>query len=232
MRRLINKLLSPFGYRVLPVRQLDLVHHHNYVGGYEQYREIQIRHNQRKLERTWADEATLASIVKDLRAHGLGKTGICHGARNGFEVVWLREQLGGDIVGTDISETATRFPNMYTWDFHEHKPDREHHFDFVYTNSLDHAINPARALGTWTRQIVPRGRIYIEHTMAHSPHHASEMDPFGAHPIAMPYLFFVWGRGCYRLDAILELPSKQNNNMLACVFVLVRDDAPRDSTTE
>ena len=77
-------------------------------------------------------------------------------------------------------------------------------------------------------QIVPGGRIYIEHTMAHSPDHAGKMDPFGAHPMAMPYLFFVWGRDYYRLTDILEIEAKQNNGFQAWVFVLTLVDPAPD----
>ena len=105
MRRLLDRLIRPFGLRVIKEHHAELVYQHSYVGGYGQYRDTQIRHNKRKLKNIWADEATLAAIVDDLRAHGLGETGICHGARNGFEVTWLREHLGGEVIGTDISET-------------------------------------------------------------------------------------------------------------------------------
>ena len=81
---------------------------------------------------------------------------------------------------------------MYVWDFHEENPDWRGRFDFVYTNSLDQAMEPARALNAWAKQIIPQGRIYIEHTIAHSAQFANAMDPFGAHPMAMPYLFFTW----------------------------------------
>ena len=87
---------------------------------------------------------------------------MCHGARNGFEVSWLRRALGGDVIGTDISDTATRFPHMHVWDFHDDNPDWEGRFDFVYTNSLDQAMAPARALKAWAKQIVPGGRIYAD----------------------------------------------------------------------
>ena len=231
MRRFLDKLVRPFDLRVVKAHQTEFVYQHSYAGGYKQYREVQIKYNKRKLQKVWADEATLKAIADDLRIHGLGNTGICHGARNGFEVTWLRDCLGGEVIGTDISETATRFPHMHVWDFHEDNPDWKGRFDFVYTNSLDQAMDPARALNSWTKQIVPQGRIYIEHTMAHSASGAGEMDPFGAHPMAMPYLFFIWGRRAYRLNAILEIESKQNNGLQAWVFVLVRDDAKLDGPT-
>ena len=228
MRRLLDKLARPLGLRVVSAHQTEFVYQHRYEGGYRQYRETQIKYNKRKLEKIWADTVTLTAITDDLRTHGLGTTGLCHGARNGFEVIWLRDNLGSEVIGTDISETAAQFPHMHVWDFHEDNPDWQGQFDFVYTNSLDQAMNPARALEIWSRQIVPQGRIYIEHTMAHSAAGAGEMDPFGAHPMAMPYLFFIWGRGVYRLDAILEIESKENNGLMAWVFVLVRDNARLD----
>ena len=224
MRRMLDRMVSPFGLRVIKARHAELVYQHTYAGGYGQYRAAQIKYNKRKLEDVWADNTTLLAIADDLRLHGLGKSGICHGARNGFEVTWLREHLGGKVIGTDIAETATRFPHLHVWDFHDDNPDWAGRFDFVYSNSLDQAMEPARALNSWAKQIVPHGRIYIEHTMAHGPRYAGEMDPFGAHPMAMPYLFFIWGRGSYRLADILELEAKENNGMQAWVFVLTRDD--------
>ncbi|MEZ5913853.1 MAG: hypothetical protein R3D84_17865 [Paracoccaceae bacterium] len=55
------------------------------------------------------------------------------------------------------------------------------------------------------------GRIYIEHTMAHSAAGASEMDPFGAHPMCMPYLFSNGARGVTGWKTSLELGPKANN---------------------
>jgi hypothetical protein len=222
MRKALDKMLRPFGLRVLKAHQAEMVYQHAYSGGYDEYRATQIHHNKRKLENVWADDVTLSAIAADLKAHGLGATGVCHGARNGYEVEWFRKTLEGDIIGTDISETATQFPNMHVWDFQDVNPDWAGKFDFVYTNSLDQAMEPQRALAAWTEQLTPKGRIYIEHTMAHSAQGAGEMDPFGAHPMAMPFLFFQWGRGLYKMVDILEVAEKGNNRLQAWVFVLER----------
>ena len=199
-----------------------MVYQHSYKGGYDQYRAVQVLHNKRKLENIWADEHTLSVIADDLKLHGLGATGICHGARNGYEVAWFRDQLGGQVIGTDISDTASEFENMVTWDFQETNPEWVGKFDFVYTNSLDQAMEPEKAVSAWVDQLTENGRIYVEHTMAHSAEGAGEMDPFGAHPMAMPYLFFNWGKGRYALQDILEVEKKQNNKHRAWVFVLSR----------
>ncbi|MCY4607979.1 MAG: hypothetical protein OXD40_05215 [bacterium] len=225
MKRLLNWLVRPLDLQVVEAHHAQLVYFHDYRGGYKQYREVQLKHNRRKINNVWADEFTLKAIEDDLRSRGLGRAGICHGARNGFEVAWFREHLLGDVIGTDVAETATQFPHMHVWDFHDDNPEWIGKFDFIYSNSLDQALSPAGALSAWARQLVPEGRMYIEHTMAHSVEGAGEMDPFGAHPMVMPYLFFVWGRkgGGYHLDAILEVDAKQNNGMQAWIFVLALD---------
>jgi SAM-dependent methyltransferase len=235
LRALTDIFVRPFGYktirvpggfRVLKRRRNDLVYIHQYDGGYEQYRDMQVFTNKRKLDHVWADDGTLAAVASFLAGRGItGGRGICHGARNGYEVAKLRELTGAEVIGTDISDTATQFPNMVVWDFHEVNPEWVGAFDFVYTNSLDQAMQPDKALAAWAGQLKPGGVIFIEHTMGHSAQGASEMDPFGAHPMCMPYLFFKWGRGLYRLAEILEPGAKTNNGKQVWMFVLERAGA-------
>lgn len=215
----VNK--APRGIRIVRQRRDALVYLHDYSGGYDEYRDTQVFHNKRKLDKVWADEGTLGVVANHLETT-LGKVslGVCHGARNGFEVTWLRDRLKADVIGTDISDTATQYPNMVVWDFHKENPEWAGKFDFVYTNSLDQAMRPDQALAAWAKQVRPGGLIYIEHTMAHSAQGASEMDPFGAHPMCMPYLFFKWGKGQYRLCDLIEGTAKTNNGKDVWLFVL------------
>lgn len=227
---IVRAFVRPFGYTtvrrkrgfgVVKRHDRDLVYLHDYSGGYDEYRDTQVFHNRRKLDKVWADDATLGALAEHLSSRGIAaKAGICHGARNGWEVETLARLTGARMIGTDISETATAFEHMVVWDFHDENPEWAGAFDFIYTNSLDQAMAPDRALAAWARQLAPGGRIYIEHTMAHSAAGASEMDPFGAHPMCMPYLFFKWGKGRYRLDDILELGPKANNGKDVWLFVL------------
>jgi hypothetical protein len=235
LREITRALVRPFGYttvrtptgfRVAKRHAKDLVYLHDYQGGYEQYRATQVFHNRRKLEEVWADDSTLQSLVGHLKGRiPAPRAGICHGARNGWEVEALARLTGAEVIGTDIAETATQFPHMVVWDFHEENPAWRGKFDFVYTNSLDQAMRPDQALAAWSKQLAPGGLIYIEHTMRHSAAGASEMDPFGAHPMCMPYLFFKWGKGLYQLADILELPPKANNREPVWLFVLEREPA-------
>jgi hypothetical protein len=200
------------------------VYQHDYgTGGFEKYRQVQEFHNRRKLRHVWADENTLAVVADYVRTKvGAPVRGLCHGTRNGFEQRVLSEMIGCPVLGTDISPTASNFPNSVQWDFHDPNPDWIGQFSFVYTNSLDQAFDPRRALNTWVDQLVPeRGLVFIEHTMSHAASGAGEMDPFGAHPMVMPYLFFEWGRGKYHLQDIVRpaLP-KANNGLAVWLFVL------------
>lgn len=152
-RRALNKLLGPLGLKLVPKHHDELLYQHDYgSGGYEAYRQLQIGWNKAKIDAVWADERTLKAIAEDVERRGL-KTGLCHGARNGYEVEWFRKRLGTEVIGTDISDTATRFPNMVVQDFHEPRSEWLGKWDFIYTNSLDQAFDPRKALDTWSEQL-------------------------------------------------------------------------------
>ena len=221
LKNLANRALEPLGLKLIPAHHDRLIYQHDYgTGGYDAYRDIQIAANKRKIQRVWADERTLEMIAKDIERRNL-KTGICHGARNGYEVEWFRERLESEVVGTDISDTADSIPHMIVQDFHEPRREWLGKWDFVYTNSLDQAFDPKKAISTWVDQLTDRGCIYIEHTSNHSARAATQTDPFGAHPLIMPYLLFEWGRGKYKLSEILELEDVSHKGHV-WVFVVSR----------
>ena len=53
------------------------------------------------------------------------KTILCHGTRRGLEQQYIIEYFENienlEVIGTEISYTATQFPNTIEWDFHEVK---------------------------------------------------------------------------------------------------------------
>lgn len=190
----LNGMLRPLGYEVVNRKRLLDFHLHEY-DSYEQYREVQIRHNKRKIDRVWADEGTLTVLCDELRRLMPEKprlVGLCHGTRNGFEQRFMADYAGFDVIGTEISDTAGQFENTIQWDFHEVKDEWVAGFDFVYSNSLDHAWNPKLALETWLNQLRPRGVLALEYTRGHSPESTSAMDPFGVRPRVVPYILCDW----------------------------------------
>jgi len=208
--RALNRIIGLFGLSVVPNQSLLLTYQHEYGSdGYEDYKRVQILHNVRKINEVWADELTLKTIASYIKDNiGVVRGGICHGTRRGFEQAEFSKLLGCPVLGTEISDTAAQFPDTVQWDFHDQKAEWQNAFSFVYSNSLDQAFDPRKALSTWAAQLEPTGLLFLDHTMFHSPAHASEMDPFGAHPMVMPYLLFQWGRGKYQLVDILELSHK------------------------
>lgn len=208
---MVNRLVGKFGYRVVRAQHNPLYFQFDYGdGGYDRYKTSQVAHNKRKLGYVWAEKDTLGLIADDIeKKNPKLKRGLCHGARNGWEVEWFRDRLDCEVIGTDIAETATDFPHMVQHDFHEVRDEWVGGFSFIYTNSLDQAFDPEKALKAWAGQLTDDGRIYIEHTMQHSSIAAGEMDPFGAHPMIMPYLLFQWGRGTYKMVDILTISDVQ-----------------------
>jgi hypothetical protein len=186
------------GYCGLEIRRKVPRYYLHQYSSYEEYRDIQIKYNKKKLNRVWADETTLAIIAERVETSTAARTGrkfgLCHGSRNGFEQNYLRKLLGDEfeVIGTDISETATMFANSIRWDFHDDNPEWRNKCDFIYTNSLDQSWKPSEAIITWIGQVRIGGLIFIEHTVAHTASGASGMDPFGADPITMPYLLSEW----------------------------------------
>jgi len=222
MKRILSWLLSRYGYKPVNEYQDKLFYQHDYgAGGYQKYKDVQTLHNKRKITNVWADEQTLRFISDYLRQQIPTVTaGLCHGTRNGFEQKKFSELLGCPVMGTDISDTAITFPNSVQWDFHEVNPEWIGRFSFVYSNSLDQAFDPQKALKTWVGQLADNGLVIVEHTMAHSPSGASEMDPFGAHPLIMPGLLFEWGRRLYRLKDILYPAHTKAGGLKIWLFVV------------
>lgn len=228
IRDMVNRMLALFRLELVK-KQPDL-YLHSY-DSYEQYREVQIHHNKRKIGQVWADEATLRRVGERVVREfaGSGVSGLCHGTRNGFEQNFLADQFGFEMIGTDISETALQFPRSVQWDFHEVNPEWVGRFGFVYTNSLDQSWKPREALSTWLDQLRVGGLLFIEHTRSHGVSGASEMDPFGVKPEYMPYLLCDWFGHRVALEIITA--TKANREMPVWLFVIRKLDAGKNCLT-
>lgn len=235
IKQSIDGVLSRLGYKLeRDQRGCPLIYLHTY-SSYEEYASTQIFHNVRKLDQVWADDKTLQIVAerveKNMPDHSSSIEGICHGSRNGYEVKTLKNlfrlagnassaerQISVNIIGTDISQTATQFDDMIQWDFHDANPKFLDKFDFVYTNSLDQSWKPFQALDTWLEQIKDTGLLIIEHTKSHGVEGASEMDPFGVQPEYMPYVLAEhYG---HRISLEIIKTKKSNNHLDCWLFVI------------
>ncbi|MDH3236917.1 MAG: class I SAM-dependent methyltransferase [Deltaproteobacteria bacterium] len=221
LNRSLKRLLLRMGYDLRPVSE-GYDRSQGYVlyrftrpdGSFDldSYRKIQEEGNKNKLENVWVIEENIAFLADYLKRHiGNPVRGICHGTRRGMEQEWFRKYIPGcDVIGTEISETATRFPYTIQWDFHNVKEEWIDAFDFIYSNSFDHTYDPERCLNAWLSCLRQNGVCIIEHSSKHGPSKASQLDPFGAELVQMPYLIALWGKGRYCVREILNAPKTQN----------------------
>jgi hypothetical protein len=130
---------------------------------YDDYRKHQIKANHAKIKYSWVRPATVNIICEAIRAvNPEPKFGICHGTRRGVEQSLFKSYLNCEVIGTEISDTAEKFPDTIEWDFHVVKPEWEKACDFIYSNSLDHSYNPAGALEKWISCLTAQGLLVIE----------------------------------------------------------------------
>ena len=143
---------------------------------YETYRSIQEIGNKHKLDVVFTTEAVIRLVCEHSPD---AKRILCHGTRNGAEQRWFRQHLPhAEILGTEISETATQFPMTVQWDFHEVKPEWLDYWDVIYSNSWDHTYAPDKLFAAWASSLREDGHLYLEHTEMHEL--VDHLDHFGA----------------------------------------------------
>ena len=169
-----RRVVEHDGYRLLSWRKAD--------GKYDlaAYRREQEKGNRAKIDQVWTSEINLQFIARWLQQRGVAPRFIlCHGTRNGFEQKVFSAFFHCDVLGTEISATATQFPMTVQADFHETAPEWERKADIVYSNSLDHAYDPVKALRAWAAAVRDGGVIVIEKASDSDPRGVSDLDPFG-----------------------------------------------------
>ena len=162
---------------------------------YKEYVKIQTFFNKKKINKIWASRNVLDFIIEDVKKTFKNESnflGVCHGTRNGFEQNYIKDITGWNVIGTEISDTAIKFPNTIEWDFHNEIPEIRNKCQFVYSNSIDHAYDPKAALQVWFNQLTKGGKVYLEISEKHGPGASSLMDPFGVDPNYFEELLTNW----------------------------------------
>lgn len=230
MKKLINNIINKFGYEVRSVQNnptsstgFKLVEFRKNDGSfdYERYKAVQQAANFQKLECNWVLEGNIKFLSDYLKKSSQSISfGLCHGTRRGNEQKWFREYLNCEVIGTEISDSASQFPHTIQWDFHKPNPDWLGKADFIYSNSFDHSFNPEACLNTWIDSLKIGGICILEHSNLHAPEGANEMDPFGAEIEIMPYLITKWGKGRFFVREILVAPEK-NPGLKYLQFIVI-----------
>lgn len=201
---------------------------HRYLGpdgkfDYQRYKDAQVAANLRKLDRRWVHRSTIAFLSDWLQHHVSPlRFGLCHGTRRGDEQAWFRDALGIEVIGTEISPTATQFPHTIEWDFHRVKPEWLEAVDFIYSNSWDHSFNPRRAFTAWAQSLRVGGVILLEHTGEHRPRSVTESDPFGIERDELVTFLDQLGDGAFGVrEVITEVPFEKPPHLAELAFVVV-----------
>lgn len=126
----------------------------------QEYVRAQRRLSRRKSGGVWVKPETVTGIVNyTILKHFLVRSGICHGVRTGKELELFKDRYPhADFVGTDIRAQD----GVVEWDFHDVNPEWVGKFDFLYSNSLDHAHDPKLCTRVWMGQLKPEGLAFIE----------------------------------------------------------------------
>ena len=233
IKTLIKSAVRTVGYEISAIEHenvaLYTLHEFRHDDGsfdYEHYRKVQTEGNRKKIESVWVREPNIQFLSDYItRLCGHPGCGICHGSRRGKEQEWFRKYLNTEVFGTEISDTATEFPNTIQWDFHDVKPEWLDSVDFIYSNSFDHSYDPERCLNAWMSCVKPGGICILEHSTLHGPSGANELDPFGADLVVMPYLITTWGAGEYYVREILTAPEKNESLGYLNYIVIQRSQA-------
>ena len=132
---------------------------------YAEYKKCQIAANTKKSKNIWAKEENIKAIAGYIKQHKSDKIhGICHGVRQGHEVIWFYKYLRSldcEIIGTEIGNI--NHPLIFQWDFNVENPLWNDKFDFVYSNSFDHAFMPEMTIQVWAKQLKSDGLIILEY---------------------------------------------------------------------
>ncbi|MEW6044619.1 MAG: hypothetical protein AB1608_10185 [Thermoproteota archaeon] len=167
--------------RLYPSREIHQVtYEKNGKFAYEEYKKIQTEGNKRKIDYVFESEENIKMLSNYLMNNlDVIKFGLCHGTRRGKEQEWFRKHLNAEVIGTEISDTATMFPNTIQWDFHDVKDEWINNVDFIYSNSLDHSYDARYCLKQWFRCLRRNGICIINGTTWNTPWSTDKLDPFG-----------------------------------------------------
>ncbi len=145
---------------------------------YDDYVKWQIHTNKEKKGWRYVKKSTIDQIVDN---SPFAATIICHGTRAAAEQTYFKERLpNAEIMGTEISDNAHEYPMTIQHDFNFQKPEWVGKYDIVYSNSIDHSIDPKATLTTWSEQLSPNGKMYIEYCELQSIPGGNKNDPLDA----------------------------------------------------
>jgi hypothetical protein len=143
---------------------------------YQHYVDEQTAANKRKINKVWVAKDVLEEISKHVKDP---KIILCHGTRNGKEQRLFRELYphAEEIIGTEISDTATQFPDTIQHDFHKPIDRLLGKCDLIYSNSFDHSYDPKLCLRMWAKHLSEHGILALEIMVGEENNKSKPSDP-------------------------------------------------------
>ncbi len=188
----------------------------------DEYRITQEKGNIKKINCVFVNKEVIKVISEYIKKNIKKPSfGICHGTRRGVEQELLSKYTGAEVIGTEISSTATQFPNTIQWDFHNIKEEWVNNVDFIYSNSIDHSYDPKMALSQWMKCLNDNGLCFIEYTYFNK--FFSKLDCFSARESEMKELLESVCDICDIIkirDFHQGRPNKKPKKMKYTVFIL------------
>ncbi len=187
---------------------------------YSEYEKVQQSGYEKKKNLIWASKANIKcicdNVLKDKYIINDYGRGLCHGVRTGIEIDWFLEYLPGwKVIGTEIGESKNDY--IFRWDFNKINTAWIEKFDFVYSNSFDHAYKPKETLAVWRDQLRSGGIMIIEHSSGHE--NITELDPFGATVDDIEIMLLKYGK--LKDVKVLKMPDKNKYNY-RCIITGVK----------
>jgi len=187
---------------------------------YEAYKAIQTAANKAKIDWRSVQQSEIAYLCNALSDRGVKiRKVLCHGTRNGAEQQVFKQASGADVLGTEISDTATQFPMTIQWDFHEVKPEWAGAFDVIFSNSWDHSYDPKLAISRWLSCVAKGGALTLEWSTIHGDTVASPIDPFRSSlPELISLLESLVANSEFSKPEIVPLPENGRGKLYVVTF--------------
>lgn len=121
---------------------------------YGKYKEVQKHRSGKKWGSLTFDELLFNETIMAGKEY-IGKPGtiVCLGIRSGNEYNPMTKAYPeAEVYGVDIHPEVTKVgKNCFAYDFNKLPAEWQNKFDFIYSNSLDHAFNVGDTIKEWTR---------------------------------------------------------------------------------
>jgi len=185
------------------------------VQSYEDYVDIQVFGSQEKFQGQTIDKHLkvidplknfLNTEVLKLRS-GHNLKFLCHGIRNGTEILAFKKILKKyniTFLGTDLNPWVSNLDYGFVHDFQKRMPKKFGKFDIIYTNSLDQANSPKKALESMYMDLSRNGILIIYFNEFSGKMGFSTLDPFSCEIEIFPYVYLNWFTGEARIEFIKD----------------------------